>query len=249
MASCSKVRPLYGRRDGIKKSGWKDRMQNFEEYKKSDTEPVTGYDEQAGNNPPGRKVFPGSACIVIVCCVIFVFFDLIAPYALQRSVYGTASLNAYFVTERGEYFRLLTYMFLHGNIQHLGNNMILIFFLGNEVERFLGKGQFFFVYFFTGIVAGIVSIVYNILGGNPVSSIGASGAGFGLIGAVICILLANRKQRGSAVAKRVILFAAISLYAGFSEQGIDNAAHVGGLISGVAATAFLIWIRRRRNEG
>jgi len=206
-------------------------MQNFEEHKKTNMR------------------FPGSAVIVIACCAVFVFCDLIASFNLQRWIYGTASLNAYLVTEKREYFRLLTYMFLHGDIQHLGNNMILIFFLGNELERFLGKGRFFFVYFFTGIVAGIVSIVYNILGGNPVSSIGASGAGFGLVGAVICVLLANRKQWGSAVVKRVILFAAISLYAGFSEQGIDNAAHVGGFAAGVVVTAFLIWIRRRRDEG
>lgn len=109
--------------------------------------------------------------------------------------------------------------------------------------------QIFLSLFFVGVVAGIVSIVYNILDGNVVSSVGASGAGFGLIGATVCLLLADKKQRGTAFVKRVILFAAISLYAGFSEQGIDNAAHVGGFLAGAAVTALLILIRRRRSEG
>lgn len=206
-------------------------MQNFEEYKE-----------------PKKRV-PMSAVIVIVCCAVFVFCDLIASLDLQRRIYSYFALNSFLVTEKNEYYRLLTYMFLHMDIQHLGNNMILIFFLGNELERALGKWRFLFVYFFTGIVAGTVSIVYNIWDGNLFSSIGASGAGFGLVGAVICILIAGRKQWGTAVVKRVILFAAISVYAGFSEQGIDNAAHVGGLVAGVVVTAFLIWIRRRRDEG
>ena len=87
------------------------------------------------------------------------------------------------------------------------------------------------------------------LNGNSVSSVGASGAGFGLIGAMVCLLLADRRYRGTMLVKRVILFVAISLYAGFSEQGIDNAAHVGGLAAGIVITALLILIRRRRVEG
>ena len=190
-----------------------------------------------------------SGIIVLICIVVFVFCDLFAPLSLRAQIYTVASLDGISVVQSGEYYRLLTYMFLHMGIMHLGNNMILVFFLGNELERFFGKWLFLFVYFLSGIVAGTVSIVYNILGGHPVSSVGASGAGFGLIGAVVCLLLADRKQRGTTVTKRVLLFAAISLYAGFSEQGIDNAAHVGGLLAGVIITAFLIWIRRRRDEG
>ena len=202
------------------------------------------------NNSTFRRMWLSmSGILVLTCTVIFVFCDLFAPLHLQAQIYTVASLNGVSVLQEGEYYRLLTYMFLHMGIMHLGNNMILVFFLGNELERFFGKWQFLFVYFLSGIVAGTVSIVYNILSGNSVSSVGASGAGFGLIGAVVCLLLADRKQRGTQRTKRVILFAAISLYAGFSEQGIDNAAHVGGLLAGATVTTFLIWIRRRRDEG
>jgi len=186
--------------------------------------------------------------IVFVCIGLFLFCDILASDETVREIYHFAALYGQAVVHDHEYYRLLSYMFLHMGINHLANNMILIFFLGEELERIFGKWRFFFVYFSSGIVAGIVSIVYNILRGNSVSSIGASGAGFGLIGAMICLLLADKRQRGTVVVKRVILFAAISLYAGFSEQGIDNAAHVGGLVAGAAVTALLVLIRRRSDE-
>lgn len=187
--------------------------------------------------------------IVFICIGVFLYCDLIASGTALNKIYGFAALYGPAVVQNGEYYRLLSYMFLHAGLNHLANNMILIFFLGEELERFFGKWRFFFLYFSSGIVAGIVSIVYNILDGNSVSSVGASGAGFGLIGATICLLLADKRQRGTAFVKRVILFAAISLYAGFSEQGIDNAAHVGGFVAGAAVAALLVLVRRRRVEG
>ena len=203
----------------------------------------TGFPEQAGFRLTVSKL------IVFACIGVFLYCDLIASQSTLNKIYSFASLYGPAVVQDGEYYRLLSYMFLHMGLNHVANNMILIFFLGEELERFLGKWRFFFLYFSSGIVAGIVSIVYNILDGNSVSSVGASGAGFGLIGATVCLLLADKSQRGTAFVKRVLLFAAISLYAGFSEQGIDNAAHVGGFLAGAAVTALLMVIRRRRVEG
>lgn len=186
--------------------------------------------------------------IVFVCIGIFLYCDLFASDETVRKIYRFATLYGSLVVREQEYYRLLSYMFLHMGVNHLVNNMILVFFLGEELERVFGRWRFFFVYFSSGIVAGIVSIVYNILRENSVGSIGASGAGFGLIGAMICLLLTDKRQRNTVVVKRVILFAAISLYSGFSEQGIDNAAHVGGLVAGAVVTALLVLIRRRSDE-
>lgn len=187
--------------------------------------------------------------IVFACIGMFLFCDLFATEKVLENIYRGAALYGPAVVADREYYRLISYMFLHMGLNHLANNMILIFFLGEELERIFGKWRFFFVYFSSGIIAGIVSIVYNIMRGNSVSSVGASGAGFGLIGAMLFLLLADKRQRGKVVVKRVILFVAISLYAGFSEQGIDNAAHVGGLVAGAAITALLMLIRRLRSEG
>ena len=224
-------------------------MREFEDYQeRSGEQEEERYLQEASL---GRTTLRMTACLVpvLVSVVVFLYCDLFASEPELNKIYHWGSLYGPAVIREKEYYRLLTYMFLHMGINHIANNMILIFFLGNEVERVLGKWQFFFVYFSSGIIAGIVSIVYNMLSGISVSSVGASGAGFGLIGAVISLLLLDKRQRGRKLAKRVLLFAALSLYAGFSEQGIDNAAHVGGLLAGVVITALLVLIRRRKSEG
>lgn len=223
---------------------------NFEEYERKSANDAPTEVQAAETGIPLREGFHLTVCkgIVFACIGMFLYCDLIASGSALNKLYNAAALYGPAVVRNGEYYRLLSYMFLHMGLNHVANNMILIFFLGEELERFFGKWRFFFLYFSSGIVAGIVSIVYNILSGNSVRSVGASGAGFGLIGATVCLLLADKSKRGTAFVKRVILFAAISLYAGFSEQGIDNAAHVGGFVAGVAVTALLLMTRRRRVE-
>lgn len=225
-------------------------MREYEDYPEQNTDRQDEYRYMQGKQSEGVKIrLTACLALVLLNIVVFLYCDLFASENLLNKIYNLGSLYGPSVIRGKEYYRLVSYMFLHMGINHIGNNMILIFFLGSEVERVLGKWQFFFVYFSSGIIAGIVSIVYNMLSGISVSSVGASGAGFGLIGAVISLLLLNKKQRGTELAKRVLLFAALSLYAGFSEQGIDNAAHVGGLVAGAAITALLVLIRRRKSEG
>ncbi len=225
-------------------------MREFEDYPEQSVDRKEEYWYMQGPSS-GRTKPSMTACLVpvLISVIVFLYCDLFASERALNKIYHWGSLYGPSVIRDKEYYRLLTYMFLHMGINHIANNMILIFFLGNEVERVLGKWRFFFVYFSSGIIAGTVSIVYNMLSGNSVSSVGASGAGFGLIGAVISLLLLNRKQRGTELVKRVLLFAALSLYAGFSEQGIDNAAHVGGLVAGAVITALLVLIRRSKSEG
>lgn len=224
-------------------------MREFEEHSEQSADRQEEYRYMQGSQTDGTKMrLTVCLALVLINSILFLYCDLFASENALNKLYGWGSLYGPSVICEKEYYRLLSYMFLHMGINHISNNMILIFFLGSEVERVLGKWRFFFVYFSSGIIAGIVSIVYNMLSGNLVSSVGASGAGFGLIGAVISLLLLDRRQKGKELVKRVLLFAALSLYAGFSEQGIDNAAHVGGLVAGAAIAALLVLIRRRKSE-
>jgi len=129
----------------------------------------------------------------------------------------------------GEWYRLLTHIFLHGDIMHLGNNMLILFCLGNALEHYVGKISYVTLYFFSGILAGLGSIVYNT--GNTVS-VGASGAVFGVIGAMAWLVLRNKGRLPGFTAPRMLLFLLMSVYAGFANQGIDNAAHIAGLFAG-----------------
>ena len=130
---------------------------------------------------------------------------------------------------QGEWYRLVTHMFLHNDIWHLGNNMLILFLLGNALEHYVGKISYIAIYFFSGILAGLASVVYNT---TSTVSVGASGAVFGVVGAMAWLVLRYRGKLEGFTGQRMILFILLSVYAGFADQGVDNAAHVAGLISG-----------------
>jgi len=129
----------------------------------------------------------------------------------------------------GEWYRLVTHLFLHGDIWHLGNNMLILFCLGNALEHYVGKISYAVIYFFSGILAGLGSVVYNT---NDTVSVGASGAVFGVVGAMVWLVLRNKGRLKGFTGPRMAVFVLMSVYAGFVDQGIDNAAHIAGLIAG-----------------
>lgn len=138
-----------------------------------------------------------------------------------------------------QYYRIITYMFLHGGIEHLGNNMLVLFVIGDNLERAAGKWKYLIIYFASGIIAGISSMSYNIVAQSNAISIGASGAIFGVVGAMIYIVVVNKGRLENISTRQMVIFVIFSLYGGFTSQGVDNAAHVGGLIGGFLLAAIL----------
>ena len=129
----------------------------------------------------------------------------------------------------GEWYRLVTHLFLHVDIMHLGNNMLIWFCLGNALEHYLGKFSYAGIYFFSGILAGLGSVVYNT---DNTVSVGASGAVFGVVGAMAWLVLKNKGRLPGFTGPRMLIFVLMSVYAGFADQGVDNAALIAGLIAG-----------------
>ena len=150
--------------------------------------------------------------------------NLINLYA----VYGPAVKN-------GEYYRLLTGIFLHGNIIHLGFNCYALYIIGSQIESFLGKFKYLIIYLFSGLMGALFSVL---LGGNYVS-IGASGAIFGLMGALVCFGYYYRVYLGNVVKTQIIPLIIFNLALGFMMNGIDNFAHIGGLLGGILITRAL----------
>nr|WP_315103799.1 rhomboid family intramembrane serine protease [uncultured Catonella sp.] len=136
------------------------------------------------------------------------------------------------VKENGEYYRIFTSMFLHADLNHLLNNMFVLFIIGKRYEESEGKFRFGLVYFLGGILASIASLSYNMILGNEIVSLGASGAIFALIGASVASVIKCRNKLKTISKKQMILFAVFSLYAGFANTTTDNIAHLGGLIAG-----------------
>ena len=128
----------------------------------------------------------------------------------------------------GQYYRLLTGAFIHGGIFHLLFNMYALWIIGRQLESFIGKSRYLLVYLFSAICASLLSITMN---GN-VASVGASGAIFGLLGALLYFGYHYRVYLGGVIKSQIIPIIVINLVLGFMMPGVDNAAHIGGLIGG-----------------
>lgn len=152
-----------------------------------------------------------------------------------------------YVAEGGEYYRLFTCMFLHFGFDHLMNNMVVLLIVGWNLELTIGKIRYLLIYIASGLCGNIVSAIWDIRTGEYVVSAGASGAVFGLIGALLYVALRNRGQSGSISGRRLIFMILLMLYYGFSSAGVDNAAHVGGLLSGFLF-AVLLYRKRKRES-
>ena len=138
------------------------------------------------------------------------------------------------LTTAGQWWRLLTALFIHYSVAHLLVNLWVLWNIGRRTEQLFGNAAAVGIYFGTGIIASLTSILWA----PTLSSVGASGAIFGLIGAYLAFLLHPGNGVPRSIARRywpsTTIFALYSLYAGATQPGIDNAAHVGGVISGLA---------------
>jgi rhomboid protease GluP len=136
------------------------------------------------------------------------------------------------LTLDGQQWRLFTSIFLHGGIFHLLLNMYALLQVGAILEMKFGKHRYFLAYLATGILASIVSIAFN----DNIVSVGASGAIFGLYGLFLSLLITKSldipHEARKAFLSSTAVFIFYNLVFGFAKQGIDNSAHIGGLVSG-----------------
>ncbi len=180
-----------------------------------------------------------TATLIVVNISIFFIFAILgkAEDVLFMREYG--AMYEPYVMEGHEYYRLLTSIFLHFGIEHLLSNMVMLGALGMNLEPEIGKLRFLLVYFVSGIGGNICSLLLNISFGEVVISAGASGAVFGLTGALLCAVLRNKGRIGRLHKKGVLVLVILSIFLGLSEPGVDNAAHIGGLICGFVLEALL----------
>jgi rhomboid protease GluP len=142
-------------------------------------------------------------------------------------------------TLTGDWWRLVTYMFLHGGIMHIAFNMWCLWDLGALAERLYGRSTYAAIYLITGVAAGVASVGWNPL----VLSVGASGAIFGLAGALAASFYLGEfsipKVAIQGTLRSLIFFIVFNVAFGSMFAGVDNAAHAGGLVSGLILGALI----------
>ena len=127
---------------------------------------------------------------------------------------------------QGEWYRLVTAMFLHGSLIHIGCNMMVLLDVGPLLEELYGAPRYLFLYVLTGMLSFVVSALFGHL------AVGASGALMGLIGLMLAITTKRGGAHMKALRSRLLTWVVITFLIGFTLPGVDNAAHSGGLAAG-----------------
>ena len=224
---------------------------NFTEAEKY--EAFNGSQIQKGSRYAGKEkisdslqITPVNIIIVSINIMVFILTHFTPFFGSREMVIEKGGLSWYLIKESGQYYRILTSMFMHSDISHLFNNMLVLLFIGGILEKVAGKVRYLIIYFSSGIIAGICSIGYNMYreyGKTPyvktTFSIGASGAIFGLVGAVLFIVFIGRGKLEQISFRQIVLFVILSLYSGYANSQIDQAAHVGGFLAGLIFAAIL----------
>ena len=142
---------------------------------------------------------------------------------------------------RGEYYRFITSMFLHSGIMHLASNAVYLYYFGVRSEKLLGTGKFLLLYLMSGLCGGLLSVF---LGDGYGVSIGASGAIYGLLGAMLLLTKKRGSQYTGMSYSTMLLLAATAICMGFFEPNVDNLGHIGGFLGGMLMFALLLQGKR-----
>lgn len=167
---------------------------------------------------------------------IIMFINLIVFLSMYMFGYGSTNANTLVkfganvpaLIKAGEYWRLITSSFIHIGATHFLFNNYALYIIGPQLETFFGRTKYIFIYLFTALTSSLLSLIFV----SGISA-GASGSIFGLLGALLYFGYHYRVYLGTVIKSQIIPLILLNLLIGFSLSGINNAAHIGGLIGGI----------------
>jgi membrane associated rhomboid family serine protease len=190
----------------------------------------------------GRQPLVTYALILINVGLFLLLYGSGGPGSDQAlRQYGALSPR---LVEQGQWWRLFTSMFLHASVAHILFNMTSLYAVGTLAERLYGSARFLGIYLGAGLIGSVVSFLYAVVTGNlDILGVGASGAIFGVAGALITVRFQASDAIPESVRRRVsssmLPLVVISLVMSFLTPHVDNAAHLGGLFGGMALSLLL----------
>lgn len=169
--------------------------------------------------------------LIAINIIIFILMYVLGSGSEDAYTLIKFGANVPELIKSGEYYRLLTSTFLHIGIFHLLCNNYALYIIGSQLESFLGKTKFLIVYLISAVCGNLLSLIFT----SGISA-GASGAIFGLLGSLLYFGYYYRVYLGNLIHSQIIPIILLNLCIGFITPGIDNAAHIGGLIGGILST-------------
>ena len=178
------------------------------------------------------KQAPVNHTIILLNILIFLLTGFTGSWEDVNHMLRWGAAGTLDIMQQHEYYRLFTAMFLHFGIQHLGNNMKVLLFIGDCRERNLGKIRYGLLYLLGGAGANLLSLFHELYSKEYVVSAGASGAVFAVIGGLLYIVIRNKGHIENFSSRQLLILAFLSLYHGLTSTGVNNIAHLGGLLCG-----------------
>ena len=211
-----------------------------------------------------KLVQPVTLGLVVINVLVYLITSSLGDVYSAEDMYRFGAVTATSIMEEHEYWRLFAAMFLHYGISHLANNMVSLLLLGSMLEKQMGHLKYAIMYIGAGLGGGIcsaaldyyqymhlrqgithtgLSLLQPLTETTIKVSAGASGAIFGITGGLLAMVFLqrvfHRKRTQELPLRNLLWMTAISLFVGFTSTGVDNVAHVGGLVAGFLFTVLL----------
>ena len=166
--------------------------------------------------------------LIAINVIVFLLMYILGNGSEDVDTLVKFGANVSYYVKNGEIYRLITSAFIHIGLFHLVVNMYALYLIGSQIESFYGRTKYIIIYLFSAIIGSLLSVLFL---GNGISA-GASGAIFGLFGALLYFGYHYRVYLGTVIKSQIIPLICLNLFLGFTLGGVDNAAHIGGLIAG-----------------
>ena len=188
---------------------------------------------------------PITFVLIALNIIMYIISAILSKSLWNIDIYTSIILGAKYgpLIDSGEWWRLITCMFLHGGFLHIIFNMYSLYIVGSQIEPVFSKAKYIILYFITGLASSMLS--YLMLP-NTVS-VGASGAIFGLLGTLLVLVIKNRDKMSKNAITNLVTVIGLNLFIGATNPGIDNYAHIGGLGMGIIlGIVYLIKIKENK---
>ncbi len=184
-----------------------------------------------------------NSALVAANLIVFLLLSFLGDTQDAGFMASHGGMYAPMILEEGKWYQLFTSLFLHFGLEHLLNNMIILACIGNYLEKNIGHIRYLILYFVAGVVGNVASLYISVEREDLAVSAGASGAIFGVIGGLLWVVLLHKGRLEHLSTRGLLIMIALSLYFGFTSSGVDNVAHVVGLVAGFVS-AMILYTRK-----
>lgn len=176
--------------------------------------------------------------IVAVNILVYIFVEFFTNDEIFMYIYDRGAAVTPLILN-GEYYRLFSSMFLHAGISHLFGNMLMILFVGDELEEITGHIKYFVIAIVGGLTGNIATLCFDIVNHKSVPSIGASGIAYAILGGIMACIIKKCLKRKLSI-KKLVIITALTLISDFNTANINAIAHLGGLVGGFILASLLV---------